>query len=238
MNGNCLAGSGCAFSHDPGLLMNALNVNDESTVIGTPPQMPTAFQNSQENFPPLSQRSSSYSSMISADGQIPVFIPASQRTRNVSKPLSRPSSRHQQRPDMSPAPSSLTRSPLRPDGVQNAPSVDDQEAFPTLGSLAVKSGKKHHGKRGGHGHNNNHQPTPNSLADVVRMSPIPAAASRKSETPKRIRSLAQENAAAQKIPEPKHIPWLETGARANEQYLKYRQEAIKHGSIRNKFLQR
>jgi hypothetical protein len=31
---------------------------------------------------------------------------------------------------------------------------------------------------------------------------------------------------------------LETGARANQQYLKFRQEAIKHGSIRNKFLQR
>jgi hypothetical protein len=30
---------------------------------------------------------------------------------------------------------------------------------------------------------------------------------------------------------------LETGERANHQYLKHRQEAIKHGSIRNKFLQ-
>ena len=234
MNGNCLAGSGCAFSHDPSLLMNALNVDDNSTVIGTPPPM---LQESRENFPPLGPRSSSYSSMLSADGQIPVFVPASQRNRNTAKPLSRPSSRHQQRPEMSPAPSS-TRSPLRPDGTQPAPSVDDQDAFPTLGSLAAKQGKKHHGKRGGHGHGNNHPSASSSLADVVRATPVSAMASRKSDAPKRIRSLAQENAAAQRIPEPRHIPWLETGVRANEQYLKYRQEAIKHGSIRNKFLQR
>ncbi|EMR62293.1 putative ccch zinc finger and smr domain containing protein [Eutypa lata UCREL1] len=36
---------------------------------------------------------------------------------------------------------------------------------------------------------------------------------------------------------PKHIPWLETGDKANKGYLKARQEAIKHGGLRNKFLQ-
>jgi DNA-nicking Smr family endonuclease len=47
-----------------------------------------------------------------------------------------------------------------------------------------------------------------------------------------------DSAAARRIPEPQHIPWLETGAKANSQYLKFRAEAIKHGSVRNKFLQR
>jgi len=46
-----------------------------------------------------------------------------------------------------------------------------------------------------------------------------------------------DTAAAMKIPQPQRIPWLETGERANQQYLKYRQEAIRHGSVRNKFLQ-
>ncbi|KAJ6171208.1 hypothetical protein N7470_000275 [Penicillium chermesinum] len=32
-------------------------------------------------------------------------------------------------------------------------------------------------------------------------------------------------------------PWLETGSRANQQYIKYRTEAIRHGTVRNKFLQ-
>jgi hypothetical protein len=81
---------------------------------------------------------------------------------------------------------------------------------------------------------------PSSLADVVRMSPSPAPSQqRKVETGRKIRTYGgSESAAARKIPEPQHIPWLETGAGANQQYLKYRQEAIKHGSIRNKFLQR
>jgi DNA-nicking Smr family endonuclease len=72
------------------------------------------------------------------------------------------------------------------------------------------------------------------------MSPSPALGQqRKVETGRKIRTYGgSESAAARKIPEPQHIPWLETGARANQQYLKYRQEAIKHGSIRNKFLQR
>jgi hypothetical protein len=34
-----------------------------------------------------------------------------------------------------------------------------------------------------------------------------------------------------------NIPWLETGSRANQQYIKYRTEAIRHGTVRNKFLQ-
>ena len=48
----------------------------------------------------------------------------------------------------------------------------------------------------------------------------------------------ENSAAAQAIPNPKHIPWLETGDKANKAYLKARQEAIKHGGLRNKFLQR
>jgi DNA-nicking Smr family endonuclease len=48
----------------------------------------------------------------------------------------------------------------------------------------------------------------------------------------------ENSAKAHAIPSPKHIPWLETGDRANRAYLKARQEAIKHGGLRNKFLQR
>lgn len=48
----------------------------------------------------------------------------------------------------------------------------------------------------------------------------------------------ENSAAAQAIPSPQHVPWLETGERANKAYLKARQDAIKHGGLRNKFLQR
>jgi hypothetical protein len=81
---------------------------------------------------------------------------------------------------------------------------------------------------------------PASLADVVRMQTSPAQGQpRRAENLRKIRTYGgSDSAAARKIPEPQHIPWLETGAGANQQYMKYRQEAIKHGSIRNKFLQR
>jgi len=47
----------------------------------------------------------------------------------------------------------------------------------------------------------------------------------------------ENSAAAQAIPAPEHIPWLETGENANKAYLQARADAFKHGSMRNKFLQ-
>ncbi|EON97924.1 putative ccch zinc finger and smr domain containing protein [Phaeoacremonium minimum UCRPA7] len=108
----------------------------------------------------------------------------------------------------------------------------------------AKSGKKHHGKRGGHGHGPKETFTPSSLADIVKMSPSPGPGSSRQETRKLGRNGSstsvrngENSAAAQAIPNPKHIPWLETGDKANKAYLKSRQEAIKHGGLRNKFLQ-
>lgn len=119
--------------------------------------------------------------------------------------------------------------------------VDDNEAFPSLGSAAAaKPGKRHHGKRGGHGHNKD-TTGPNNLADVVRMSPSPAPATpaRKGlRTAKSFNGTRENSTAAQAIPAPQHIPWLETGEKGNQAYLKARAEAFKHGSLRNKFLQR
>jgi hypothetical protein len=158
------------------------------------------------------------------------FVPAgssSPRLKNrgsslnpSSRPHSRPTSRHQQR-----------ESPALP--------VDDPEAFPTLSALSARgSGKKHHGKRGGHGNNSQRETyAPSSLADVVRMSSPQRKGAAKSSRPSTA-SGRENSAAAQAIPAPKHIPWLETGPRANQQYLKYRQDAITHGNVRNKFLQR
>ena len=137
---------------------------------------------------------------------------------------SRPTSRHSSR---APTPS--------------IPAVDDTDAFPTLGSAGIKGSKKHHGKRGGHGHANNaKENTPSSLADVVRMSPSPAPGSlRKGLMKTRSYAGSRENsAAANAIPAPEHIPWLETGEKANHSYLKARQDAFKHSGLRNKYLQR
>lgn len=119
--------------------------------------------------------------------------------------------------------------------------VDDKDAFPTLGTAAAsKTGKRHHGKRGGHSHNKDN-PGPNNLADVVRMSPSPSPAIpvRKGLRPAKSFNGSRENsAAAQAIPAPQHIPWLVTGEKGNQAYLDARAEAFKHGSLRNKFLQR
>jgi hypothetical protein len=83
------------------------------------------------------------------------------------------------------------------------------------------------------------------LAEIVKMSPSPSPAAARQEAKKMGRNGSsssirngENSAAAQAIPNPKHIPWLETGERANKAYLKARQEAIKHGGLRNKFLQR
>ena len=223
MNGNCLAGDSCQFSHDPALLINHLTVSESAA--------PQTFQlqDQYDQFPALSSpnvRSALQAGLVAGN----TFIPTSLKTRGAlgglgpgSRPHSRPNSRHQNRPE---TPSSLA--------------MDDPEVFPTLGSFGSKRGAKHHGHRPRHGHGNIDKETPSSVADVVRMSPSPAPGQpRKVETGRKIRTYGgSESAAARKIPEPQHIPWLETGARANQQYLKFRQEAIKHGSIRNKFLQR
>jgi hypothetical protein len=77
------------------------------------------------------------------------------------------------------------------------------------------------------------------------MSPSPGPGSNRHESKKIGRNGSMQNmkggensATAQAIPMPKHVPWLETGDKANKAYLKARQEAIKHGGLRNKFLQR
>ncbi|GAB1216821.1 hypothetical protein ATERTT37_006040 [Aspergillus terreus] len=115
-------------------------------------------------------------------------------------------------------------------------SVDDPDAFPTLAAVSAKN-KKQHGKRR---ENQQHKEAiPASLADVVRMSPSPAPGKGRNN-PKNNKDSAksrEHSAAAQAIPPPQNIPWLETGQRANQQYIKYRTEAIRHGTVRNKFLQ-
>lgn len=142
---------------------------------------------------------------------------------HLSRPNSRPTSRHQNR-ELNPT----------------APSVDDPDAFPTLAAVSAKNaGKKNHGKRNNRESNLGRENVPSSLADVVRMTPSPVSSKGKSTSKNNKETKSRENsAAAMSIPAPQNIPWLETGARANQQYIKFRTEAIRHGTVRNKFLQR
>jgi hypothetical protein len=126
-----------------------------------------------------------------------------------------------------------------------APALDDTEAFPSLSAVAGKPMKKHHGKRGGHSSHLKDVNTPSSLADVVKMSPSSGPGALRSDIKKLGRNGSSTNIrngenslAAQAIPSPQHVPWLETGDKANKAYLKARSDAIKHGGLRNKFLQR
>lgn len=232
--GNCLAGDTCIFSHDPSHFMNRLALDGSCT----PP-----LQNAQPNihfqdpnsFPSLQpatpdQWGSSYQTAAFNYPNIGFTPPtglkglqgyASDSANNRSRPTSRARD--------SPA----------------APALDDNEAFPSLGTVSTRGGKKHHGKRNNHGHNAKETPAPSSLAEVVKMSPSPGPGALRQEIKKLGRNGSsssmrngENSAAAQAIPSPLHVPWLETGDKANKAYLKARSDAIKHGGLRNKFLQR
>ncbi|PNS20217.1 hypothetical protein CAC42_5667 [Sphaceloma murrayae] len=237
MAGNCLAGSACMFSHDPSLLMSRLNVDDSKS----PPTQPDLVQDL-DSFPSLQRSTSnpfesldsppvgspqSTSSVLAQSAMNPFanFVPSGLRSR----PESRPTSRHTSR---AATPSTL--------------SFQDDDAFPSLGSAAsTRSVKRHHGKRGhGHAtHRDNTPMNPSSMADVVKMSPVPASPIPMLQTRRGLRPVnsftgsRETGPSAQAIPPPEHIPWLDTGVEANRAYLKARAEAFKHGSLRNKFLQ-
>lgn len=249
LQGNCLAGTTCQFSHDPVTMMQQLNLASSGS--NTPQQYPNFQLQDYDSFPALQPTTSNpYDEMSSVDPAIlnamlqqqqqamtsqalfPNFVPTG--PRNSSRPTSRPGSRHNSR---APTPN-----------VQ--PNFNDDEAFPTLGSAAAaKSGKRHHGKRGGHGHHSHITPVPpGSLADVVRMSPSPAPAAspgpnsreamrRGLRNNRSFTSSREQSNAALAIPAPTDIPWLETGDNVNRAYLKARAEAVRHGGLRNKFLQ-
>ncbi|EFX00775.1 ccch zinc finger DNA-binding protein [Grosmannia clavigera kw1407] len=239
--GQCLRAD-CRFSHDlSNHICNRLNIDGRNT---PPPQIGVQLHD-YNAFPMLQPATPEQLPLFPASGNYPAVgltpPPGFKLTPGggeISRPRSRPGSRHQVHKESS---------------NQAAPSIDDTDAFPSLGSASSKTaGKKHHGKRGGHGHHKENATgtfTPNSLADIVKMSPSPGpetvspAASRqvsrklgRNGSSANLRN-GENSATAQAIPTPKHIPWLETGDKANKAYLKARQEAIKHGGLRNKFLQ-
>ncbi|KAI5366687.1 putative Zinc finger, CCCH-type, Smr domain, Smr domain superfamily, protein suppressor of sable [Septoria linicola] len=249
MAGNCIAGASCLFSHDPALLMQQFNIGSGPS---TPSNLAPNFQLQDfDSFPALQPTTSNpYEENQSIDantlnaallqqqqilaqqapGLFPNFVPTGPRIG------SRPGSRHSHR----------SHGNRDRNNQANQPNFQDDEAFPTLGSAANKpAGKRHHGKRGGHGHHNQGQPVqqPGSLADVVRMSPSPSPlnardAMRRGLKNNRSFTATRENsAAAMAISAPKEVPWLETGEKVNQAYMKARQEAFKHGGLRNKFLQ-
>ncbi|OAA43209.1 CCCH zinc finger and SMR domain containing protein [Metarhizium rileyi] len=226
--GSCLAGDTCVFSHDPSRFINKLSLDDSSS---TGKSQGNILLQDMASFPVLQQGGDNFNNFGGAGASlIAAGLNPPQGPRNFSgaespRLRSRPGSRHQVK-----------------DITAAAPAIDDNEAFPCLGSAPSKQGKKHHGKRGGHGHHKENA-VPNSLADIVKMSPSPTPSSPRLES-RRLgngNSGANRNgensAAALAIQSPQHIPWLETGDRANKAYLKARQEAIKHGGLRNKFLQ-
>ncbi|KAM7194740.1 hypothetical protein V8F33_007118 [Rhypophila sp. PSN 637] len=228
--GNCLAGRTCIFSHDPAHLVNRLHIDGSST---PPTQYSSVNLQDYSSFPLLQPGTPEQGSIFAAGGSLPtlgITPPPGFRPHHGysgDRPRSRPGSRHQQKEAAQPP----------------APSLDDADAFPTLGSASAKQGKKHHGKRGGHGHGHKENFAPSTLADIVKMSPSPVPGAPRQDrkigrngSSTSIRN-GENSAAAQAIPAPKCIPWQETGEKANKQYLKARSEAIKHGGLRNRYLQ-
>ncbi|EQL01787.1 CCCH zinc finger and SMR domain containing protein [Ophiocordyceps sinensis CO18] len=223
--GSCLAGDGCIFSHDPSKLVNKLVLDDNSAKAQGSPQL-----QDMNSFPCLRPETPSFKGVFPADamanaaGFTPPLGPRHLHGTESPRLRSRPGSRHQVK-----------------DTTASAPALDDNEAFPSLGSASTKQGKKHHGKRGGHGHGHKENLGPSSLAEIVKRTPSPAPSSLSRPESRRsgqnggvvpLRN-GEASAASQAIPCPKHIPWLETGELANKAYLKARQDAIKHGGLRN-----
>ncbi|KAI6365831.1 hypothetical protein MCOR21_005993 [Pyricularia oryzae] len=232
--GNCLAGTTCIFSHDPVHLLNKLSVDGTNT---PPPSHKGGISiqvQDMNSFPSLRPATPEHLGGLASGSYFPsmgVTPPPGFKIPGLAgenlRPRSRPSSRQQQRKEP----------------VQTAPSLDDAEAFPSLGAASAKAtSKKQHGKRSSQGHHKEGLIS-SSLADIVKMSPSPTPEAKlvsrkmgRTVSSTSIRN-GENSAAAQSIPSPKHIPWLETGEKANKAYLKARQDAIKHGGLRNKFLQ-
>ncbi|KAK6359934.1 hypothetical protein TWF696_001060 [Orbilia brochopaga] len=231
--GSCLAGETCIFSHDPTQLASKL-MDQQRAATSTPPllqfQDPTAFPALGGDHSPYGGRDNMSNPTLSP--------PPGFRSLNISRPNSRAQNR---------APSPMI------------PSVDDTEAFPSLGSF--KPSKKHQNRRNNRsnltdgiaGSPGQNIPTgPASLADVVRMSPSPGPYGRNNSrfnnhvtnspppsfaVPGKHRNARYPlSSAAAAIPPPQQIPWLDTGNAMNKTYLKHRQTAIKHGQLRNKYL--
>ncbi|KAF3155000.1 hypothetical protein TWF569_010618 [Orbilia oligospora] len=157
--GSCLAGDTCIFSHDPTQSASKL-MDQQRAATSTPPLL--QFQDTTA-FPALGGdlTSSPYNNGRSGDPSSNPTLspPPGFRALNISRPNSRAQNR---------APSPMI------------PSVDDTDAFPSLGSF--KTGKKHQTRRNNRsnltegitGSPGQNIPTgPASLADVVRMSPSP-----------------------------------------------------------------
>lgn len=225
LQGSCLAGTSCAFSHDPTgsfarIMQEGTQTPPGQTVqpnfhdfdafptLQAPVMSNLTSQLSTEIGTPQDQNQSTPQATVSVLNPLATFTPSS-----VSRPASRQASR-------APTPS--------------IPAVDDNDAFPTLGSATAKH-KRHHGKRG-HGHA--HKESPSSLADVIRMAQSPSPSQSRSRASRsRLGSNRELNASALAIPPPENLPWLSTGDSVNKAYVKARTEAFKHASQRNKLLQ-
>ncbi|KAG5924368.1 hypothetical protein E4U53_003434 [Claviceps sorghi] len=224
--GNCLAGDTCVFSHDPSKFMNKISLDENGKGQGNiQVQDLNSFPALQAGGLEQVNNVGGAGASLIAVGLNPPQGPKQFHGSESPRVRSRPVSRHQVKETNA-----------------SAPAIDDNEAFPSLGSALAKQSKKHHGKRGGHGHAHKEN-VPNSLADIVKMTPSPVPGSPRPESRRpangngSVSKTGENSAAAQAIPSPKSIPWLETGDRANKLYLKARQDAIKHGGLRNKFLQ-
>lgn len=232
LNGGCLAGDTCIFSHDPTMSVSKMTL-DANSRTSTPPPSAQSFHDPSA-FPALS--GDSWAAAAAANNGKDNHSGGANNNNSLPVPVpfritpARPNSRQQN-----------SRERVNQTNQANAvPQVDDDAAFPSLGSAKATNTKKR---------NNTKKPDiptgPASLADVVRMSPPVSSPGRTAAANNRWAAAAGSPSMAKKtarpsathIPPPQHIPWLDTGSAVNRLYLKHRKEALNHGVQRAKYLQ-
>ena len=224
MSGSCLAGESCVFSHDPALAIEQMNLGQPALTPGSKlnpnvsdfsyfPSLPTpATGEPAVNsllIPRHAAEASNFVPVNASDSGSPRSLPRSRLSGNASafQPRSRPESR-------------------QASGQLNE---GDVEEFPSLAAAAAARRIRNSRRSSQNALNR-----PRNLADIVRHS---TADDNNEVSPSSESHHIRSSENTRQIAAPTHIPWLETGSEANRAYLNARAAAMKHASLRNRFLQ-
>lgn len=224
MSGSCLAGDSCMFSHDPTLAMEQMSLGQQVVSPGSKlnPNVSSFTYFPSLPAPSTRDQSSLQSSIPRHAAEASEFVPSNPSESGSPRiearlRLSGNASAFQPRSRIESQPAS---------GGRDNKVVDE---FPSLAAAAAAR-RARNSRRG----SQNATSKPRNLADIVRTSTADDSSNPHQKTESHGGHTIR---ASGHIPAPSRIPWLDTGSEANRAYLSARAEAIKHATVRNRFLQ-